>query len=239
MSITYGFYNSVDEDRVYNANHLNTLFDGIIQDGVFSTWENAFHIQSSSEEMMVLMGTGKAWLDNTWTINDTPELVGPFEAVTVSTLSRIDAVVITVDKESRENKIEIVQGTQALTPSKPYVAANQYPIAYVTILYDVSLITNEHIENVTGQERIAQPNDKYSGGTPFVTGLLQQLTIDQILSQWDAAFNAWFEDMRDILDEEAATHLQNEIDTMITYGTEPLTSQSPLPAGKVYFQYEE
>ena len=35
MSVTYGFYNSINGDRKYNALEMSSIFDGIIVDGVY------------------------------------------------------------------------------------------------------------------------------------------------------------------------------------------------------------
>ena len=35
MALTYGFYNSLNGDRKYNAMDISRLFDGLIKDGVF------------------------------------------------------------------------------------------------------------------------------------------------------------------------------------------------------------
>ncbi|KKK51946.1 hypothetical protein LCGC14_3109860, partial [marine sediment metagenome] len=36
MTITYGFYDSISSDRLYNAQQMSSIFDGIIQDGVYA-----------------------------------------------------------------------------------------------------------------------------------------------------------------------------------------------------------
>lgn len=37
MSLTYGFFNSVNSDRVYDAEQISSIFDGLILDGVFAS----------------------------------------------------------------------------------------------------------------------------------------------------------------------------------------------------------
>ena len=49
MALTYGFYNSINHDRRYNATQMSQLFDGIINDGVFANIGTA---------MVVTAGTG-------------------------------------------------------------------------------------------------------------------------------------------------------------------------------------
>ena len=44
MSLTYGFYNSVDHDRVYDATQFGSIFDGVINDGVFQNIGDLFAV---------------------------------------------------------------------------------------------------------------------------------------------------------------------------------------------------
>lgn len=236
MSVTYGFYNSSNGDRKYNATHLNTLFNGLISDGIFSTTLNQFAV--SPTEVIgksCRVDTGKAWLLNTWTINDSV-LVFSDEIETVTNIagrSRIDMICITIDAENRVNKIEYINGTEGTSPVRPIPAENQFPIAYIQLYGDDnSYIRAENITLVVGQTRT-------NGGTPLVTGMLQQMSMDELLAQWDAAFSIWFDEIKGQLSTDVAGQLQNEIDDMIQYGTAPLTSSSLIENGKVYFQYEE
>ena len=49
MAVTYGFYNSLNKDRVYNAEQMSSIFNGIITDGVFA---------SIGGSLMPIAGTG-------------------------------------------------------------------------------------------------------------------------------------------------------------------------------------
>lgn len=234
MSVTYGFYNSTDNDRVYNANHFNTLFNGIITEGVFSTIYEQFVVEPTDPVgKSCIVRTGKAWLGNTWTINDSL-LEFSDEIDNVTTLegrSRIDMICIKVDSETRTNNIEYVNGTEGTNPSRPKPADNQYPIAYIKVTgTDNSYVRAENITYVVGQSR-------ENGGTPLVTGLLQQMTVDEIVAQWEALFDEWFSGVKEILDGDAAAHLQNQIDNLIRCGSTPLNENDVLESGKVYFQY--
>lgn len=37
MAFTFGFYNSLNGDRKYNAEQVSSIFDGLISDGVYDT----------------------------------------------------------------------------------------------------------------------------------------------------------------------------------------------------------
>lgn len=207
MSLTYGFYNSVSHDRKYNAEQLSSIFDGLITDGVYDTVGQCFLVRAYSG-MTIYVGTGRAWFNHTWTLNDAIMPLSIEDAELVQ--YRIDAVVIEVDSTTavRANSIKVLTGTPADTEaecetptltSTDYV--HQYPLAYITVGPNVAEITDAVIENCVG-----------TSACPFVDGLLTRITTDQLIVQWQAQFEAWFDTLRNIMDENVATHLQNEIE---------------------------
>ena len=218
MSVTYGFYNAVNHDRLYNAIQMSQLFDGIIQNGVFSTIGDALVVTPQSG-MNVKVGEGRAWFNHTWTLNDA-DLVLTVPSLASIIMSRIDAVVLEVDSSLavRANSIKIVSGTEATTPVKPTLVhtteVNQYALAYITIPQGATEIKAENIENVVGTDE-----------TPFVTGVLQQVSAETLLQNWATSFNSWmdkeqsdfdewFQNLQYVLDGDVAAHLQNEIESV-------------------------
>lgn len=181
MSVTCGFYNSIDGDRRYNAEQLTSLVDGIIRDGVFMGIGDALMV-SASTGMNVIVGTGRAWFNSTWTHNDSllPLAVDPAEMI----LNRIDAVVLEVNRsmDVRENTIKMVKGTPASVPVPPTLIkselVNQYALAHVYVGAGVTQITAANITNKVGTD-----------DCPFVTGILQTLNLTALLAQWDGEFH--------------------------------------------------
>lgn len=184
MAVTYGFYNSVDSDRQYTAEQMGSLFDGILNDGIYQTIGEAFAVTKASG-MTVNVGTGRAWFNNTWTLNDSTL------ALTVPTadllLDRIDAVVIEVNKadDVRANTIKIVQGVKSSSPERPKLTRSgtlfQYPLAWITVPAADTSITADQISNNRG----ANP-------TPWITGPLKTMDATALYNQWAAQFNTWF-----------------------------------------------
>lgn len=219
MAVTYGFYNAAlvnnQPDRVYNAEQVSSIFDGVITDGVYSTIGNKLMVTASSG-LQINVGAGRAWFKHTWTLNDAilPLTLDSAEAV----LNRIDTVVLEVNRSNavRANEIKIVKGTPSSTPVAPTLINNheqgQYPLADIFVQAGNNEITQSAITNRVG-----------TTDTPFVTGILQQVTTDALLTQWQAQFNewnteqqeafqAWFDDLQIILDGDVATHLANQIE---------------------------
>ena len=207
MSLTYGFYNSTNGDRKYDAEDFNSLFDGILEDGVFSNVGELFAVESMVAGNMVVIRTGKAWFDKTWTTNGTPF---PIDCGNPElTLNRIDAVVLEINKSpaSRENTFKVVKGTPSNTPKKPILTKNdtvtQYPLAYITRYFGASYINPVDIENAVGTKE-----------TPFATGIMQTADIGVLLEQWNASFLAWFETVKGQLSGDVAGKLQLQIDEL-------------------------
>lgn len=241
--LDYGFYNSLNGDRKYNATDFTKIFDGVIQDGVFQTIGDHFQVtQDTGSNNVCKVKTGKAWLDHTYTVlNSVGTLV--FSSVAVGGQSRIDAVCIEVDTGNRVNSIIVVEGSPSLNPVKPSLEVQDHPeikryaLAYITIKQsESSVIKDENIENNIGVNNNEDPSHP---GLPYVAGAMPKLTSTELIKQIEAQILDWFEDMKDQLSEDAAIHLQEEIDDLIVVGTDPLTDLSQLDNGKIYLQYEE
>ena len=129
MSVTYGFYNSLNGDRKYDAIQMSSIFDGIILDGIFMHVGQKFIVEADGS-MVVRVGTGRAWFNHTWTLNDSILLLTVDDSEVL--LNRIDAVVIDVNAETRVNQIMVVKGTPATEAVKPTLIKEnlhwQYPL---------------------------------------------------------------------------------------------------------------
>lgn len=203
MAVTYGFYNSLNGDRKYNAEDISHIFNGIITDGVFSTIGDTL-MTVAGTGMQVIVKTGKCWFNGTWTMNDSL-LPLSIEAADVS-LTRIDAVVVEVDTSvaTRANSIKIVRGTTSANPANPPMKSeefvHQYPIAYVTVSPGVTSITADKININVGR-----------GSCPFITSVLQQADIGDIFNAWETEFDTWFQTIKNTLSGDVAANLMAQI----------------------------
>lgn len=204
-SVSCGFYNSLN-DRKYDANQMSRLFDGIINDGIFASIGTCFVVHADAGNL-ITVGVGKAWFNHTWTENDAilPVVMEESELL----LDRIDAVVIEVNtrEEVRDNFIKVIKGTPSSNPVKPTMSNNagvyQHALCYIYRKAGSTEITQANIENVIGTEE-----------TPFITGLLKVLSIDELLGQWqtqldefvaaeEADFSEWYAMFQSVLQEKA------------------------------------
>ena len=180
MSVTSGFFNSLNGDRRYNAEQMSSIFDGIINDGVFANIGTAFGVRADTGNT-ITVGIGRAWFNSTWLLNDSilPLTADDSEIL----LDRIDAVIIEIDHSEavREGSIKIVKGTPSSNPQRPAMIhtseVNQYPLAYIYREANSSSIIQADITNMVG-----------TSSTPYITGILQVQNIDNIVAQWK---NQW------------------------------------------------
>lgn len=209
MAVTYGFYNSLNHDRQYDANQISSLFDGIINDGIFFSLGTHMVVTPGSG-MAITVGSGRAWFNHTWTDNDAPIILLVDPASSTPDIDRIDAVVLEVNASDdvRANSIKIISGAPGTTPVAPTLTnagnVHQYPLAYISVPYGLTAITAGEITNMIG----------VTAGTPYITGPLETLTMDELVAQWESQFNTWFNEMKDQLSTDAAGNLQNEIDAL-------------------------
>lgn len=216
MSVSSGFFNSLNGDRKYNAAQMSAIFDGLIIDGVFASIGTAFAVKAAGG-LTVNVGIGKAWFDHTWTVNDSILPMTAPEAEVL--LDRIDAVVLEVNgmESIRENTIKFVKGNPSSAPSRPILTnegnVHQYPLCYIYRKYGTAVINQADITPMVGTE-----------STPFVTGILQTISLDELLGKWqdeldrftdarsqevddwiaqeESDFTAWFNKMKADLQQE-------------------------------------
>lgn len=206
MALTSGFFNSKTHDRLYDATQISTLFEGLINDGVYQSVGNIFKV-SASNGMNVTVDTGRAWFNNTWTRNDA--LIVLTVPTAEQVLKRIDAVVIEVNslETVRNNTVKIVKGTPASNPAKPSLTKNddvhQYPLAYITVDPNVTAITQQKIQNAVG-----------TSACPFVTGIIDTLDIDDLIAQWSSEFDVLFAELEEKISQAAS---QTIIDKSVTF----------------------
>jgi hypothetical protein len=186
MSFASGFFNSVDHDRLYDATDISRLFDGLIRDGIFASIGDCMVVKQSNQ-MNVTVGTGRAWFNHTWSYNDAlyPVTIPPSEIL----MDRIDAIVLEINSVEavRANSIKLIKGTPSSTPTKPALTnakeVHQYPLAYVKVGKEVTSIRQADIENCVG-----------TSVCPFVTGILEVISIEQLIPQWKDILNRFVEE---------------------------------------------
>ena len=193
MSLTSGFFDSFNEDRKYNSLQFSSIFDGIISDGIYATYGDYFLVSPVSG-MNIKVGTGRAWLDHTWTLNDAdyPLTVEDAEVV----LKRIDTVIIEVDRTNsgRINRLRILKGTPASTPVAPQLtkteSLKQYPLADILVKPNATEIVAADITNRIGTKDL-----------PWVAGIIDHVSAEELVQQWRIEFDTLLDTLQAMISQ--------------------------------------
>lgn len=175
MSIRSGFFNSVNHDRLYTAEDISEVFNGIFSEGIFKDaiingsydTNNCLRVVPYMD-MVVYVEPGKAWLNNIWILNDTKFPVVIPESNMI--LNRWDAVVLEIDKNKSKRSVRfiVISGEEADEPEKPIIHNNHdvyyYVLAYVYVGKNVSSISADDIVDMVGTD--GTPYAVYIGASP-------------------------------------------------------------------------
>lgn len=187
MSITYGFFNSLDGDRLYNADQMSTYFRGLVaENGVYEQTGGAFRVVATTGLTLNVL-SGRALVRSKWVNSDATESVNITAAHV--TLNRYTAVVLELDVSSRVITLKTVDGTPATNPVKPAILNNadyrQLCLAYVYVAAGATTITQANITDT-------RPDNTVCG---WITGLINQVDTSVLFAQWQNAYEQYFADM--------------------------------------------
>lgn len=221
MSWEYGFFNSVNGDRLYNADHMSHIFEGLITDGIYESVGNKLAVELASESMTIQINTGRGWFNNRW-VNNSSLYQLSLETSDV-TLNRYCAVCIRVDNSDSVRSAEpyLKYSEFATAPVKPEMERSEYIkeycLAYVYIPAKATVITAENIEDT-------RFNSDLCG---WVTGLITQVDSTTLFTQWNALFNGfmnesaenfttWFSGLQDFISSDVETALVDAVPKNLT-----------------------
>lgn len=237
MALSSGFFNSKQGDRKYNAREFGSIFDGIINDGVFSTIGNKFAVTSPEDGLRVNVGTGRAWFLHTWTYNS------KILSVTIEDPhpqnDRWDTVILDIDhrESARTNSIKVKKGVPTSSPKKPVWPGDfdnssdhkEVPLAYVKVRAGEDHIRPGDIDWRVGKSEC-----------PLVIApVIDHITANELVLNWEMEFSSWMEEQKEywdanmehnavawwnwfnnlqyILDGDVAGHLQTQIDEIAKF----------------------
>lgn len=198
------FYNSVDGDRVYDADSFEYWLKKFFTTGVF-TGDCAV---SPTSGMGIQMAAGYANVDGK---------VKFFENASSFTLStanpshdRIDTVVIERNDSDRDITAKVVTGTASASPTAtaPVRTGGVYQLV-VAQIYVAAGATSIAAADITDKR-----TDTSVCG--YVITACQTPDFTELYSQFTNAFDTWFNTMKGQLSEDAAGNLQLEIDEINT-----------------------
>lgn len=186
MSVTSGFFDSVDGDRKYDAEQMTNYFEGLVSDGIYQNIGDAFVIRATGEGLNITVGTGRALCKTHWIKND---------AAATFTLSpanvqnpRIDSVFLRYSSVSRTVEIVIVEGTPGNSPVAPQPTRSETVwdlfVGSITVASNATVLTQSAIHDYRG-----------SSSCPWVTGLIKQVDTSELFLQYETAYEEQLEEL--------------------------------------------
>lgn len=120
MAFSSGFFNSKGLDRTYTAEDFTGYLSSIICNGILDTHGDCFSLTAADSGLVVRLGTGKAWINGHYFINDAQQTIDLAEYQDES-LPRYVTIAIVCDTSEavRDVYLEITPGTPAESPALP------------------------------------------------------------------------------------------------------------------------
>lgn len=230
MAIRYGYFDSevtgVDEngmpvfDRAETSDLFRLLFANLVSSGVLATPGDCFKVNADTG-LTVRIRPGFAMINGAFAY-DAEESTVTLAAANAN-LPRIDRVVLRCNYLNRLCEIITKTGTPASTPAAPELlqpaSGDYYELCLATVRVEAGAtsVTQSAITDTRGDSSVCG----------FITQLIDHLDTSEFMSQltaWQeeysaeqqAAFTAWFNEMKDQLSEDAAGNLQNQITALGT-----------------------
>lgn len=198
-----GFFNAEQlSDGSYDMNYVAEQFAQyfalFVGNGIFV--DDVNNLQASAAgNMNVKFNKGAAFWEGYWYIN-TEDLIKVVD-LNLSASARIDSFVIRFDIAGRKNSIEYKKGDTTVQ-----CADGIYELQLCTVRVDAGAtsITDSNITDMRTDESVCG----------FVKGLLEVVKTDDLFKQFSDMFNTWFDNIRGVLDGDAAGNIVGMIGSL-------------------------
>ena len=208
------FYNSENGDRVYDADSFEHLLKKFFTTGVFT---GACQVTADGSGMTCQVGSGYSNCDGKVRFFSSATALALDTAH--ATYNRIDTVVIERNDVNREITLKVVKGSYSANPAATapvrtggiyQLILAQIYIAAGTTSVTQSMITDKRPDtSVCGYVMCAVDTPDFS---ELYAQFLSQAA--DVIDEKTDDFDTWFQEMRDQLSDDAAGHLQLEIDAL-------------------------
>ena len=210
MAERYSFFNaevdtSGNYDRTYLAEDIASYFASFVGNGVYANSADNLKIVPS-DAMTIAVKAGKGWINGYYYENDS-DLEFLLDNAD-GAKGRIDSVVLRLDLTNRYLRIFVKKGALATNPVAPTLTRN-------ADVYELQLATISVPAGATAIAEAQITDTRFNSAVcGIVAGVIEQIDTTNLFSQYDDAFNTWFEGAKGILNSDTATQLSNRIDTV-------------------------
>lgn len=210
MAERYSFFNaevdtSGNYDRTYLAEDIASYFASFVGNGVYANSADNLKIVPS-DAMTVAVKAGKGWIKGYYYENDS-DLAFLLDNAD-GAKGRIDSVVLRLDLTNRYLRVFVKKGALATNPVAPTLTRN-------ADVYELQLATISVPAGATAIAEAQITDTRFNSAVcGVVAGVIEQIDATNLFSQYDDAFNTWFEGAKGILNSDTAIQLSNRIDTV-------------------------
>lgn len=189
FGVSCGFFDAVNYDRTYSADDMNKPYSRLVADGVFAAQDgnpsSDLQVFASGTGMNITVAKGSGIFASKWFENPSTIIITVPDNNAIN--ARLDSVIAQVDKRTsgRVGNIVYRTGAAAATPTPPAInqTANviEYRIANVIVYPSAGAINQNNITDLRG-----------STSCPWVTGLIKQVDTSTLWAQFQAAYEAQY-----------------------------------------------
>ncbi|MFK4936053.1 pyocin knob domain-containing protein [Lactococcus garvieae] len=196
----------VDGDRMYSDNDFAEFYSHLFTNGVFMTIGSGLKIrESASLGMRVRVGSGALVINGRHYLNtEESEMQIP---VASPLQDRVDSIVVKLDLSNRTMQIAYKQSDITVVRTDTIY---EMQIAKIAVARNTTQIINANITDTRGDSKVCGYSSPYQ--KVDVGNLLDQFESE--LDQNKNIFEAWFQNLKDQLDDNQAANLQNQIDAI-------------------------
>ena len=228
MTITSFPFQDIAGDRLYSDVEFAKYYAQLFQNGVIATIGNGLQVkQAATPGMSVLVSAGACVINGRQMINDADHSI--VIAAAGSASDRYDSVVAQLNMPNRVVTIAYKEGSTAVQRD-----ANIYELQLATIKVakNVGIITAADITDKRGDATVCGYSTPYEKvnltdieaqfnalWTAAYNAASAQMdtdsgTLQTLLTNQEALFNAWFADLQDTLTTNVEANLQAQIDAL-------------------------
>jgi len=205
MAFYSGFFNSKGLDRTYTAEDFTSYLSSIICNGILDTYGQMFKLTAASSGLKVNLGTGKAWINGHYFINDARYSID-LSSYQDESLPRYVGICIYLDTTEavRSVTLKLFPGTPAESPQLPSIPQDADHVRL--LMYAVRL--NPGAESLTERDWYDYREDRNVCG--YCRCILGKCKVTDMLAQL-AQIEADMQGYNDTIAE-----LTNKVDTLQT-----------------------
>lgn len=173
-----GFFDSVNHDRLYNAEQMIYPYHRLVANGIYpnndGTPSDDLQVVANGG-MNVLVKPGEGMFLGRWFKNPSPIIITISPNTGVNT--RIDSIFVHMDVTLRQGTIDCREGgTSHITPT-PVGNEAYYRLCDISVAPGATSLSNYNITDTRG-----------SSECPWVTGLIQQVDTSALWAQFQAGY---------------------------------------------------